>query len=793
MKKRSLIMGLLMLLSISSSLAQETITQTIRGRLLDAESEYPLIGATVVVVGSDPAIGTVTDANGEYRLENVPIGRVDLQFSYIGYKEARMPNVLVTSGKEVLVNMRLQESVTETEAVTVVSKADEPNTLAEMATVSTRSFNVEETGRYAGSRNDPSRMAQNFAGVSGANDGRNDIIIRGNSPTGLLWRLNGVDIPSPNHFASLGTTGGPVSMLNNNLLDNSGFMTGAFPAGYGNAVSGVFDLQMRRGNSRKHEFLGQIGFNGFEAGAEGPLGNNGASYLVNYRYSFLAFFDAVGLDIGTGSAVPYYQDLSFHLDFPAKKAGRFSLFGVGGRSNIDLLGSDKESADSTDLFGNDDTDIRTQSQVGVIGLSHVIFLDEKTFIETNLAASGLHNVNDTDTLYRNEDFELLDTEPQAYQEMTQLKYKLNTKLNRKFNARNKLTVGGIFDLYDLSLEEQYYLGGDVNLANHQGTTTLFQGYAAWQHRFSDRLTLNAGMHYVHFGLNGANSVEPRLGLAWQAHPRHRLSLAYGRHSQLQGLQIYFIQTVNPTDGSVSQTNKNLELTKADHLVLGYDWNLASSWRIKAEAYYQRIFDVPVERNPSYFSMLNAGADFGLPSRDNLVSEGTGFNIGMELTVEKFFTNNWYALTTISLYDSKYEGSDGIERNTAFNGNFVFNGLFGREFPIGKRSAITVDLKFTYAGNRRFVPFDVAASSDAGFGILNEQLAFDSRLSDYSRGDINIGYRINGKKISQEFAIDIQNVANNRNVFSQTWDVRRQRVRETTQLGMVPIVEYRILF
>lgn len=141
-----------------------------------------------------------------------------------------------------------------------------------MATVSARSFTVEETSRYAGSLNDPSRMAANYAGVSSTSDARNDIIIRGNSPLGVLWRLNGMEIPNPNHFGSLGTTGGPVSILNNNLLDKSDFLTGAFPAEYGNALAGVFDLQMRSGNNEKTEFLGQVGFNGFELGAEGPIG-----------------------------------------------------------------------------------------------------------------------------------------------------------------------------------------------------------------------------------------------------------------------------------------------------------------------------------------------------------------------------------------------------------------------------------------------------------------------------------------------------------------------------------------
>lgn len=171
-------------------------------------------------------------------------------------------------------------------------------------------------------------MAANFAGVSIVDDSRNDIIIRGNSPIGLLWRLDGVEVPNLNHFSAAGTTGGPVSMINNNLLANSDFFTSAFPAEYGNAMSGVFDLKMRNGNNQKREYVGQIGFNGFELGAEGPFKKGEGSYIVNYRYSVLGLMSKIGMKSGTGDATPYYQDLSFKINLPRTKIGKLSLFEI---------------------------------------------------------------------------------------------------------------------------------------------------------------------------------------------------------------------------------------------------------------------------------------------------------------------------------------------------------------------------------------------------------------------------------------------------------------------------------
>ncbi len=207
-----------------------------------------------------------------------------------------------------------------------------------MALSGAKQLNIEEGMRFAGSRNDPARMAQNFAGVSGANDGRNDIIIRGNSPSGVLWRAEGVDIPNPNHFSTFGATGGPVTILNTNTLRTSSFLTGAFPADYGNALAGAFDLRLRNGNKDKYEMLAQVGFNGFEAAAEGPLGKRGgASFLVDYRYSLIAAVHALGLSVGTGASVPNYQDLTVKINVPTKKAGTFGLFAMGGLSNIHFV------------------------------------------------------------------------------------------------------------------------------------------------------------------------------------------------------------------------------------------------------------------------------------------------------------------------------------------------------------------------------------------------------------------------------------------------------------------------
>ncbi|NJO00256.1 MAG: TonB-dependent receptor [Bacteroidia bacterium] len=771
-------------------------TQTIRGRIQDQQSQYPLIGASVFIPETDPLIGASTDAEGYFELKNVPLGRVSVKVTYLGYREQFIPNVLVTSGKEVVLNVSLEEQIMNSDEIVITAEKDKTQLNNELATVSARGFTLEETSRYAGSRNDPSRMAANFAGVNGANDSRNDIIIRGNSPAGLLWRFEGVDIPSPNHFGTLGATGGPVGMLNNNVLANSDFFTGAFPAEYGNANAGAFDLKMRTGNNAKREHLLQIGFAGVEAGIEGPFSKDSrASYLVNYRYSTLAVFSALGLNFGTGEAVPQYQDLSFKIDLPTKKAGRFSLFGLGGLSNIDLLGSQEDNPNPEDAFGDINSDLRFESGMGVVGLTHTYFFNESTSSDITLAVSGSYNQGIADSLTRNTSGEVVARTYNGATDFSQTRYSLRGEINKKFNTRNTVRAGIIADLYNIELVDsalQIQTQTFEVRQNFSGSSTLWQAYAQWQHRFNDKLTLNTGLHYQQFGLNNSIAVEPRVGLKYSFMSSQSLSFGFGMHSQLQPLQVYFRDS-EVAPGIKMRTNENLDFTRSIHYVLGYDNALSSNLRLKIEAYYQRVYDAPVERNASSFSLLNAGADFQIPPTDSLLSEGTGYNYGLEFTLEKFYSRNYYFLLTASLFESKYEGSDKIERNTAFNGNYILNFLFGKEFEVKSKNVFFMDTKVTLAGGRRFTPIDLDASRSQGFEVLQEENAFEEQLDDYFRWDVKAGYRINARRMTHEFFVDVQNVTNNQNVLTRQYNRTTQDVRDVYQLGLFPVIQYKLQF
>jgi len=797
----SLLVGFLVaLLSIFSIQAQAQSTQTVRGRILDDVSKTPLIGVNIRVVSiTESVVGAATDVDGYFRIDHVPLGRHSFHISYIGYEEQTVPDVIVTAAKEVILNINLIESVNQLNEVVVTANTREDKTATnnELAVVSARSFNVDDTKRYAGALGDPSRMAANFAGVVGGNDSRNDIVVRGNSPTGMLWQLEGLNIPNPNHFGALMSTGGPVSMLNNNNLDKSDFMTSAFPAQYGNATAGVFDIRLREGNNQKREWLGQVGFNGFEVGGEGPFKQGGrGSYLVNYRYSTLGIFKAMGIDFGAGSAVPLYQDINFKIALPAGKQSKWTLFGLGGKSAIDLLGSEADLSKDNNLYGGENEDSYPRYATGIAGVSYETKLSASTFFKVTGGVSATHEKYSADSLVRDSDNKVTARYRQGLSDMKTQKYALVLFSRTKFNARNSLTSGATIDATDFTLLNQSFYANVNRDTTHIDVTdqvVLYQAYSTWRHRFSERFSLNAGIHAQYYSRSDDFVAEPRVSLQYVMDGNRSLSVGYGVHHQTQSIYTSYVQT-KTNDGTPALTNKNLGFTRSEHYVLTYDWNLSEHLRLKAETYYQQLTNVPVERTPSSYSVLNTGASFAPNNQDSLVNAGKGHNYGVELTLERFFHRGYYFLITTSLFDSRYQGSDGVERNTAFNTQYVANALLGKEWRVGRnRNYLTINLKATTIGGRYLTPINFALSQQQGRTVYEESRAFSEKQTPYFRTDIKISYRKEYKRSTLEMTLDLQNITNNQNIFVQSYNPRTNSIGTQYQQGFFPVPFVRYTF
>ncbi len=765
------------------------LVQTIRGVVKDNASQTPLPGVTVAVVTTNPLQGTTTDSQGNFRIEGVPVGRHTIKISFIGYEDHVISEMLVGTGKEVILTVGLSESLVQMQEVVIsASEQDKGQPINEMALLSARSVSVDETKRYAASVNDPARAALSYAGVSSTDDGSNNIVIRGNSPRGLLWRLEGVEVPNPNHFGDEGASGGGISILSVNMLDNSDFFTGAFPAEYGNALSGVFDIKLRKGNNEKREYAAQAGLLGLDFAAEGPFSRKSkASYLANYRYSTLGILDMIGVKIG-GDAVPNFQDFAYKVHVPTAKAGVFSVWGIGGLSR-QIQKAEKDSlkwSENADRFQES-----FSSRMMAHGISHFMPLGQKTYLESVLT----YSLNGSQFRY---DSLTSDYTPDTHyrEQYTNQAGRLSVQLNHKFNAHHTVRTGFIysnlhFDLFSEGRDEDFN-NQLVRYVENNGNTYFMQAYAQWKYRISEKLTLNTGLHSLYFGLNGQTSLEPRAGIKWQFAPRQAVGAGFGVHSRIEAMSAYFAEQRQP-DGSYVQPNRKLGFSKAQHYIVSYENQLFDDLRFKGEVYYQRLYNVPV--NPSLsssYSTINFEGGF---TTDSLVNTGKGQNYGLELTLEKFFTKNYYFLLNTSLYNSLYTATDGKERNTRFNGKFINSATAGKEFKVGKgrNNLIGINVRLLWAGGRRYTPIDLEKSREQGKAFYLDNRRFELQAPNYFRTDVRVSYRKNRPKASYILSLDIQNVTNRLNVYSQYYDQDKGDLATAYQVGLIPVLNYRIEF
>ncbi|MFQ5335082.1 MAG: TonB-dependent receptor plug domain-containing protein, partial [Flavobacteriales bacterium] len=716
------------------------------------------------------------------------------------------------SGKQFILDIYMEESVVKMKEIEISSTVHNGDALNEMATISAREFSVDETERYAGSRGDPARMASNFAGVQGADDSRNDIVVRGNSPLGVLYRLEGVDIPNPNHFAISGSTGGPVAILNNKVLSNSDFYTGAFPAEFGNCLSGVFDLNMRSGNNAHHEYTAQLGFLGTELTAEGPLSKmHKSSYLINYRYSTFRLFGALGINIGT-TAVPQYQDASFKLNFPLHK-GVVSIFGIGGLSDIDILISNKKY-NEVEIYGDQDRDQYFGSKMGMCGASYLFPISEKMYGKIILSQSVeeqhayheyMYRSTDTSGTYivDNNGYYVIDSLVPILDYSYRIwKSTASFTLNAKPSVRHVIRAGIAVDRYYFNMIDSVY---DYRLSHtwstrwdYRGADFFIRPFVQWKWKMSDHFTLLSGVNSQLFTLNGSVSpAEPRVGLKWHPRPKWTFSAGAGMYSQTQPFYTYFYQIDNPYGDKILH-NIKMDFSRARHIVLGAKRQLGKNMLLNFETYYQHLYHIPVTIHPSSFSLLNQGTGFARFFPDSLENTGTGYNYGIELTIQRLFKNGYFFMATSSLYQSRYIGSDGVWRDTDFNGNYTCNLLGAKDFRLGKRCVFNVGGKITYAGNRRYGPVDTLQTLQMGEIVYVDSLRNSKQLPGYFRLDLRYNFKINTLKATHEIGLDLVNVLNKKNVLKLTYapnpnDPQADAIRFEYQLGFLPLFYYRIDF
>jgi len=787
---------------------REKLTQTVRGIVTDVDSKLPLIGVSVVVLDSNPTIATASDAKGVFRFENIPIGRIAIQFSYVGYESRIIPNIVVNSGKEVVLDVNMQEStVNLAEVVVKSSKKGEVTNI--MSRIGAHAISVEETKRFTGGMDDPARVVSSIAGVASTPDGSSDIIVRGNSPKYLQWRLDGIEISSPYHMDDQNASVGALTALNNSLLATSDFYTGAFSAEFGNVLSTVMDVKLRKGNNEKFESTCGVGIMGTDVTFEGPFKKGYAgSYLINYRYSTISLLTTLGL-IDVQGALDY-QDATFNVFLPTKKMGTFSFFGLGGLSGFKMKDSNQ-----VPVTGIKDAalmkDYNKGNFLSNLGMNHVLTINSNSFIKTSLSYSATGMDDDLSQGYKIKIYDNLGgflrdsitDKIQTYKSrIVNSVYRSSIIYNSRLNAKNKIQIGVKYTLSANNYNQNAFddqAALMINITDFNKNINMLNNFISWKHSFNDQISVIVGLHNANVFLNKKSTLEPRFALNWKIDNTNSIYAGYGKHSTMESVHNYYTK-IKLADGSIIEPNKNLDLLKADHYVMGYEKRFTENLMAKFEVYYQNLYNLPVENNDtSYYATINEGTDYRYVA---LVNKGVGKNYGMELTIERFFNDNYYFLINGSLFDSKYKSLEGVWRNTQYNGKYLVNILCGKEFKnIGKKKnkTLAINSKVFFGGGKKYIPLLRDAQGNIAVDPANNKYfdykkAYDNKLDNFFQLNLSVSYKINKHNVTHEIFLDLMNLTNNQARIYEYYDASEpSKIGYVKQLQLFPNIMYRVYF
>lgn len=777
-----------MLLTLFGLAGAQTVT--LSGRVSSDTEAIP--GASVVVLNTDPLVGSATDSEGLFSLQ-APIGRHTLRISCVGYEEQEL-EVVISAGQEQHLEITLEPAYYNLKGVEVVRHRNKSRPIQPLLYAGARSFSVEETERYAGSLGDPNRMVRSFAGVMPINDSRNEIVVRGNSPIGVQYRLDGIEVPNPNHFnAGIGMTAGQVTALNMNLVTNSDFILGGWQATKGNALAAIFDLNLRKGNPNRHQMRFQMGYNGIELMGEGPITKSGdLTYLAAYRYSIPELTSyAMKLFSKEMPVVPKYQDFTTKINWNINDRHTLAFIGLVGTSGIDIQLTKMATGGSTVKVDEMTFDqlVKLRSILALTGLTYQGQLTDRTELKATLSWNyNKIDLNvDTVRLPKTTDWGMLFTD-----HTTEHKLSLTADLRHRFaSGRDNIYTGIVVDEFLLNM---YNMVGGIPypINDDKADFSLIRAYAQYQHLFSDQFVATVGAHAMYLPLNNSYSIEPRAGLELRLGSNHTLGLSGGLYSQIPPHTFFFVKDAS---GAYNEANHNLGFAKSWHANLSYNFQFDKDWRLHTELYYQSHFDVPAEDAAYGKTLLNVGAGENYMDRiPNLKNIGKGRNYGMEVTIEKFFSKNYFLLVSGTLYRSLY--TDPVlkqEFSTVFDGGYILNVTGGLEYPINSKWTLFMAPQLALSGGLRYTPVDEAASMAQHEIVFQKDKWAQYKLPAYLRIDTRIGARLNGKKTSQEWGLDLINITNRKNIALKAFDLDKGEYVTQYHFTFFPMITYRINF
>ena len=740
----------------------------VSGTITDRNTQQPLVGVNIILLGT--SLGAATDAEGQFRIDSVPVGTYIAQVSYIGFTPIQVPDVVVRTGRVTQLVKSLEEAFFETEEVLVeggVYFEDNDQNLT-----SVQNLSYEEVRRSAGAIGDVLRLTQALPGVAITNDQRNDLVVRGGSPSENLVLVDQIEIPSLNHFGAQNTSGGPISILNTEFLDDASFFSGGFSSQYGNRLSSVLDISLREGGSDRLLTDIEMGIAGFGLITEGPLGDKG-SFMVSVRRSYLELLeDAIGL-----TAVPEYWNLNTKVVYQPSYKHTFSFIALGGIDDISFN------------VDPDDLDDPSLENVDSDGWTIINGLNWEHLIGKN--AYGTLTISDAIYHYGTEIFDeqlgnQLTFKQDDTEGTTQLRYNLSVFPERLGDLRTGVDLKILRANYELTqpLGVLNPLVADTVRVNpvdldENFSTTQFGSYVELSPRLSPRLTLNMGLRYDYFEFIDASRVSPRVNVRYKLFERFNINASWGHYYQQPAL--IFL--------NADPINTDLDPMRADHYIAGLSFFPREDIRVTIEGYVKTYDDYPVSTEYPTLTLANTGDDFGVNSLlFPLISEGSGQSIGFEMYAQKKLTDRFYGQVSYSYSETEHEALDGIRRKASFDVPHTFTILGGYKVGNWEFSG-----KYTYATGRPFTPYLEEASVAQNRAIFDLERINEGRAPDYQRLDIRVDYLVNFKTWSILTFLDVLNVYNRENIQQYIWNPKTRSRDIIPQYSLIPSVGFNVKF
>lgn len=743
MKKNVLLLLLLGLLTTVS--AQPT--HRIKGTVIDKASRQPLEFINVLVLGLGR--GGVTDAEGHFNIGEVPPGIYRLQASAVGYKTILTPEYIVST-KDLTIQIETEENLTELEGVTVTAS---PFRRDPESPVGLRIIGLQEIEKSPGANRDISRIVQSYPGVAFSPAGyRNDLIVRGGSPSENRFYLDGVEIPNINHFSTQGASGGPVGIINADLIREVNFYTGAFPTDRGNAMSSVLDFKLRDGDMERNSLKATLGASEVSLASNGHIGKK-TSYLVSVRQSYLQFlFDMLGLPF-----LPTFTDAQFKLKTRFNANNELTILGLGGIDNMKL---------NTKLDGEKAEYI----------LSYLPKIQQETF---TLGAvyrhyAGIHvqsvvvshsYLNNRNTKYLNNDESSADNlslKLRSVEQETKFRientstfgnWKINFGANLDYSQYTNTTFQRVYIDEGRTFDYHTYLGmwrwgifGTIN-------------YATTDERFTASLGVRTDANNFSSGMKGmGDQLSPRLSLSYRLTDGLYLSGNAGLYYQLPpytGLGF--------KDNNGAWVNKYLRYMSVSQESLGLSWHPGNTFELSAEVFYKQYDKIPFSIADG-IPLACKGNDYGVIGNEALSSTAQGRAYGIEILMKWLIAKKLNLASSFTLFKSEYRNNKQSEYiASAWDNRYIFNMSGTYNFPHNW----SLGMKISCIGGAPYTPYDVEKSSLVTAWNAQGRPYYDytkyntGRLPAFGQLDVRVDKTFYLKRCMLGFYIDLQNVTNSK--------------------------------